>query len=128
VLGEYLSVPQAVLSPYPSRIAVDSKGNAWVANYSHDSIVKIGDPANGFWVDRNGNGKADTSGELGSVFAWTGSEVAGAADEAILLYVRTDLTGVRQWPHRRATPHPAVDRTGRQWRIHRRRWEDVFHQ
>ncbi|MBX3738731.1 MAG: tandem-95 repeat protein, partial [Candidatus Didemnitutus sp.] len=96
VLGEFLSKPSvAANTPYPSRIAVDSKGNVWVANYSDNSLIKIGIPENGYWVDRNGNGRVDTSGALGDVLAWDADNLAAATDEAILLYVRTDVPGVR---------------------------------
>ncbi|HVZ21325.1 MAG TPA: Ig-like domain-containing protein, partial [Vicinamibacterales bacterium] len=92
-LGEYLTTPAGVASPYPSRVAIDSKGSVWVANYSHNSIVKIGQPDNGSWVDRNHDGVATTSTGLGDIKPWTGTNVSGAADEAILLYVPTDITG-----------------------------------
>ena len=96
VLGEYRTAPESVPSPYPSRIAVDSKGNAWVANYSHDSIVKLGQPENGYWSDRDGNGVAETSVSLGDLKPWAGPDsIASASDEAILLYVRTAVAGVR---------------------------------
>jgi RHS repeat-associated protein len=94
--GEFLATRDPNITPYPSRIAVDSKGNAWVANMGHSSIVKIGVPENGGWIDRNGNGLIDTSAALGDIRPWTGGDsTAGATDEAILLYVRTSAPGVR---------------------------------
>ncbi len=96
VLGEYRTKPIGSNEPYPSRVAVDSKGNAWVANMSHNSIVKIGLPENGYWVDRNGDGQIQTSGAFGDLLDWDGDDVNAAKDEAILLYVRTDVPGVKQ--------------------------------
>ncbi len=95
VIGEYNAKPVDAAAPYPSRIAVDSKGNAWVANMSHNSIIKIGLPENGFWVDRNGNGQIDTSSALGDIKNWNADDIDSADDEAILLYVRTAVNGVR---------------------------------
>ncbi|MBI2513200.1 MAG: tandem-95 repeat protein, partial [Opitutae bacterium] len=96
VVGEFFTKPSvSANTPYPSRVAVDSKGNVWVANYSDNSLVKIGIPENGFWVDRNGNGRLDTSGALGDVLAWDADALAAATDEAILLYLRTNASGVR---------------------------------
>src|SRR6185503_17905570 len=106
VIGEYNAKPVDATSPYPSRIAVDSKGNVWVANMSHNSIVKIGLPENGFWVDRNDNGQIDTSGSLGDIRNWDADNLAAAQDESILLYVHTGVNGVR---------HLSVDKDDNVW-------------
>lgn len=45
----------------PSRTTVDLQGNCWVGNRGIGTVVKVGLSENGQCVDRNGNGKIDTS-------------------------------------------------------------------
>jgi RHS repeat-associated protein len=101
VLGEYRTAPQA--QPInPSRTTVDHNGNVWTANRDGNSVVRVGLLENGQCVDRNGNGRIDTSGALGDVREWpnagevdTDGGVDTAADECILNYVRVNSSGTR---------------------------------
>lgn len=45
----------------PSRTTVDLQGNCWVGNRDTGTVVKVGLAENGQCVDRNNNGKIDTS-------------------------------------------------------------------
>ena len=75
-LGRYRTGPG---SGSPSRTTVDLQGNCWVGNRSTGTVVKVGLVENGQCVDRNGNGKIDTS---------TGSTVLPwGQDECVLLEV-----------------------------------------
>lgn len=57
-LGRYLT---ASSGGNPSRTTVDLQGNCWVGNRNTGTVVKVGLSENGQCVDRNGNGKIDTS-------------------------------------------------------------------
>ena len=111
VLGEYASAPQDRAKD-PAGATVDKDGNAWVGNRAEQSAVggvakgsvaEIGLAENGQCVDRNGNGKIDTSTGLGDIKPWpnaSGADDDGgvdtAADECIVRYVRTDGVGISQ--------------------------------
>ena len=98
VLAEYATAPQNTTGNFPSRIAIDSRGDAWIGDYRGGGIVKITQADTGRWVDRNHNGRLDTSTGMGEVLPWTGAfddNGAGAADELVLLRVTTELSGVR---------------------------------
>ncbi|MBU5688818.1 MAG: hypothetical protein KQA41_01145 [Candidatus Aenigmarchaeota archaeon] len=63
-MARYYTVPDNLfpnIKGNPSRIGVDSKGNAWIGNREYPSIVKIGLKENGQCVDKNRNGIIDTS-------------------------------------------------------------------
>ncbi|MBC8009534.1 MAG: tandem-95 repeat protein, partial [Burkholderiales bacterium] len=104
VMGVYRSAPEG--SPaFPSSIAVDSEGNAWVANRSGNSVVKIGlGLENGAWVDRNQNFVPNTSEGQGDIRPWPAG--GQPADEHILLRVQTAVTGL---------DHIAVDADNNVW-------------
>ena len=77
-LGRYRTGAESdVLWLYPSRIAVTSEGDAWVANRgmyypSQDTVVKV---LRESFVDRNGNGIADTSQDFNGDGRISGSEM-----------------------------------------------------
>lgn len=62
-LGCYRTVPDGMFGN-PSRVSLDSKGNVWVANRGTRTIVKVGLLENGQCVDKNGDGKIETSQDL----------------------------------------------------------------
>ena len=57
-LGRYWTGPGG---GNPSRTTVDLMGNCWVGNRNTGTVVKVGLSENGQCVDRNGNGKIETS-------------------------------------------------------------------
>lgn len=58
-LGRYSTGPSSWGSP--SRTTVDLKGNCWVGNRNSGTVVKVGLSENGQCVDKNKNGKIETS-------------------------------------------------------------------
>lgn len=107
VLGEYESRPRG-LGGDPSRTTVDLNGAVWVGNRAEGnsalggSVVRVGLLETGGCVDRNANGRIDTSSGLGDVRPWanagdadTAGGVSTAQDECITSYVRVPATGVR---------------------------------
>lgn len=101
VLGEYRTAP-AGQPTNPSRTSVDSWGNVWTGNRDDSSVVKIGLVENQQCVDRNRNGRIDTSTGLNDVLDWTnaggldtGGGVSTATDECILHYTIVDSSGTR---------------------------------
>ena len=58
-LARYRTCPWTDASP--SRTTVDLYGNCWLGNRQRGTVVKIGLLENGQYLDRNGNGKVDTS-------------------------------------------------------------------
>ena len=86
---------------------MDNNGNVWAGNRAESSdnkgsAVRIGLDENCQCVDRNNNGKIDTSTGLGDIKPWpnTGGAdnnggVSTAEDECIINYVRTAATGAR---------------------------------
>ncbi|HOV91228.1 MAG TPA: hypothetical protein PKW07_11030 [Syntrophorhabdaceae bacterium] len=68
-LGRYRVSPPNVYGD-PSRTTVDLQGNCWVGNRQGGTIVKVGLAENGQCVDRNGNGKIDTSTGGNNVLDW----------------------------------------------------------
>jgi RHS repeat-associated protein len=102
VLGEYRLTPDGVSDPYASRTAIDSKGNCWIANERTNTVVMIANPNGADWIDRNHNGKLDTSLGQDDVRAWpnpggvnTNGGVSSAEDELIVRYVKTTAKGLR---------------------------------
>ncbi|MCB9566368.1 MAG: hypothetical protein H6710_03985 [Myxococcales bacterium] len=94
VLGEYRSAP-AGQPTNPSRTTVDKGGNVWATNRNGHSVVHIGLVENHQCVDRNGNGRIDTSTGLGDVLDWPGSGAATAQDECIIHYTSVRSSGTR---------------------------------
>lgn len=101
VLGEYRTAPQGQPTD-PSRTTVDKSGNVWATNRAGNSVVHVGLVENHQCVDRNGNGRIDTSTGLGDVLEWTnagGVDTNGgtrsAADECVLHYTRVRSSGTR---------------------------------
>jgi hypothetical protein len=96
IIGEYRSAPAG--HPHnPSRTTVDKSGNVWAGNRSNSTVVHIGLVENHQCVDRNGNGRIDTSTGLGDVLDWTntGGGVSTATDECIIHYTTVSSSGVR---------------------------------
>jgi streptogramin lyase len=101
VLGEYRSSPSG-LPADPSRTTVDKSGNVWAANRAGNTVVHIGLVENHQCVDRNNNGRIDTSTGLGDVLDWTNAGgadsnggVTTAADECIIHYTKVNSSGTR---------------------------------
>jgi RHS repeat-associated protein len=101
VLGEYFTSP-AGQPRDPSRTTVDYNGNVWAGNRAGNSVVHIGLLENGGCVDRNNNGRIDTSTGLNNILPWTnlnGADTLGgvstAQDECIIHYTRVSSGGTR---------------------------------
>jgi hypothetical protein len=104
VIGEYRSAPEGTAT-FPSRVAVDSRGNAWVANRGGGSIVKIGlGSDNDTWVDRDADGKVTTAVGQDSLLPWPSA--GHPVDETIVLYINTPVS---------ALDHIAVDKDDNVW-------------
>ena len=83
-LARYRTCPSN-LTGQPSRTTVDLYGNCWVANRQIGTVVKIGLLENGQYMDRNNNGKADTSQDLNGDGDITGNELLPwGSDECVL--------------------------------------------
>ncbi|MCA9717437.1 MAG: hypothetical protein H6713_27855 [Myxococcales bacterium] len=101
VLGEYRTAPQGQPTN-PSRTTVDLNGNVWATNRAGASVVHVGLLENNQCVDRDGNGRIDTSTGLGDVLDWTNTGgvdsnggVETAKDECLLHYTRVRSSGTR---------------------------------
>lgn len=94
VLGEYRTAPIGQPTD-PSRTTVDKRGNVWATNRAGSSVVHVGLVENHQCVDRNGNGRIDTSTGLGDVLDWSGGTAQGAQDECILHYTLVRASGTR---------------------------------
>ncbi|MES2568426.1 MAG: Ig-like domain-containing protein, partial [Verrucomicrobiota bacterium] len=112
-LGEYRTTPEGIGSAYASRTAIDVRGNVWIANERDNSVVMIANPDGPDWVDRNHNGRLDTSTGLGDVKPWgngNGTDHNGgtttAADELIVRYIRTAIKEPR---------HLSIDNNNNLW-------------
>jgi len=80
----------------PSRTAIDGKGNVWVGNRQLNTLVKIGLLENGQCVDRNGNGKIETSRDLNGNGVIDSDEILPyGQDECFLKEVRLEYPDVR---------------------------------
>jgi streptogramin lyase len=115
ILGEYSTNPDAGSAgfPNPSRTTVGLDGSVWAGNRGDGSVIHVGLPETGQCVDRNGNGKIDTSTGYGDILAWPnagGADSAGgvstAQDECILHYVKVSASVVR---------HLSIDRNSNLW-------------
>ncbi|MGC4116149.1 MAG: PKD domain-containing protein [Myxococcales bacterium] len=112
VLGEYWTSPDGQPKD-PSRTTVDKNGSVWATNRAGNSVLRIGLVENAGCVDRNGNGKIDTSGGLNDVRRWsnlngadTNGGVSTAEDECIINYTRVSSWGTR---------HVSVDANNDVW-------------
>jgi len=86
-LGRYRVCPTGVTGN-PSRTTIDQYGNCWVANRQSGTAVKIGLLEAGEYIDRNGNGRADTSRDIDGDGNITGSEILPwGQDECVLFEV-----------------------------------------
>jgi len=73
---------------HPSRTAIDGDGNAWVANRGFgglSSVTKIAGEER-FCVDRNGNGRIDTSRDLNDNGGIEPSEVLARGEDECVLF------------------------------------------
>lgn len=112
ILGEYRTAPEGQATN-PSRTTVDLNGNVWVANRNGNSVTRVGLIENGGCIDRNGNGRIDTSTAQNDIKPWTNAGsadtnggVSTAQDECIINYVRVSASGTR---------HLSVDRNNNVW-------------
>ena len=95
-LGRYRTGPG---NGNPSRTTVDQEGNVWVGNRNNNTITKVGLFEFGNCIDRNGNGKIDTSIGGTDVKDWSGyfgdgQGAANAQDECVLQHVALYASGV----------------------------------
>lgn len=112
-LGRYRVGPANVTLD-PSRTTVDLMGNCWVGNRQGGTAVKIGLSENGQCVDRNGNGKIDTS---------TGSTALAWGEDECALFEVSVSTGSTYLPGANKTdyssgPYPrgvAIDAGNNVW-------------
>jgi hypothetical protein len=94
----------------PSRTAVDKDGNCWVGNRGNGTVVKIAMTGG---IDRNGNGKIDTSTDLNGNGRIEANEMLPwGQDEAILVSVSV---GNNSSSLPRAV---AIDKKGRIWWVY----------
>lgn len=112
VMGEYATSPDGQ-PKNPSRTTVDLNGSVWATNRDGNSVVCVCQPESGLWIDKNGNGKCDTSTGLGDVKPWTNKDnadtnggVSTAEDECIIHYTRISSSGAR---------HVSVDEDNNVW-------------
>lgn len=104
-LGRYRTGPG---NGNPSRTTVDQEGNVWVGNrgqyngswgQTNNTITKVGLAEFGNCIDRNGNGKIDTSTGKDDVKDWSGyfgdgQGMTNAQDECVLQHVALQANGV----------------------------------
>ena len=91
-LGRYRMPPG---SGSPSRTAVDLDGNVWAGNRSGGTLVKIA-VAEADCIDRNNNGRIDTSRDANNNNRIDGNEIMAAnADECVVLVVNPPGNCVR---------------------------------
>jgi streptogramin lyase len=95
-LGRYIVAPHT--NSAPSRTTVDLQGNCWVGQRQAGTVVKIGLYEAGNWIDRNGNGVADTSQDLNNDGDITGGEILPwGQDECVLFEVVLILGSEGTW-------------------------------
>jgi streptogramin lyase len=70
----------------PSRTTVDLGGNCWVGNRNLGTVVLIGLLEAGQWIDRNGNGVADTSQDTNGDGDITDAELLPWGQDECVLY------------------------------------------
>lgn len=101
VLGEFKTAPDGQPTD-PSRTTVDKNGSVWLTNRAGNSVTRVCLPESGLWIDKNGNGKCDTSIGYGDIKPWsnangadTNGGVSTAEDECIINYVKVSSSGTR---------------------------------
>jgi len=112
VIGEYKTAPNGEPTD-PSRTTVDKNGSVWVSNRAGNSVTRICLPESGLWIDKNNNGKCDTSTNYGDIKPWSNTNwsdsnggVTTAEDECIINYVKVSSSGTR---------HVSVDKNNDVW-------------
>ncbi|MBI5679399.1 MAG: DUF11 domain-containing protein [Methanobacterium sp.] len=83
-VARYRTNPGAGASP--SRIVVDGQGCCWVSNRVTGSLVKIGLYENKGYIDRNNNGKIETSRDLDNNGIITDNEILNWGQDECVLY------------------------------------------
>ena len=83
-LGRFRTGPERDLDP--SAVAVDLDGSCWVGNRGAGSVVKIALEEAGSCIDRNGNGRIDTSRDADGDGDISGSELLPWGDDECVLY------------------------------------------
>ena len=83
-VGRYRTGPERDL--VPSAVAVDFDGSCWVGNRGAGSVVKIAHEAASGCVDRNGNGRIDTSSDVDGDGDISGAELLAWGDDECVLY------------------------------------------
>lgn len=84
-VGRYRVCPPGVTGN-PSRTTIDQYGNCWVANRQSATAVKIGLIDEGEFIDRNGNGVADTSADTDLDGNIAGVELLAWGQDECVLY------------------------------------------
>jgi len=86
-LGRYRTGPPSpTASGNPSRTTVDLQGNVWFGNRRTGTAVKIGLNESGQCIDRNANGKIDTSQDNNTDGDITGTEILAWGNDECVLY------------------------------------------
>lgn len=83
-IARYRTSP--IANGQPSRTTVDQAGNCWVANRQIGTAVKIGLLESGEFLDRNGNGVADTSQDTNGDGEISGGELLAWGQDECVLY------------------------------------------
>ena len=91
-LARYRTCPPTV-DGQPSRTTVDLDGSCWVANRYAGTVVKIGLLEAGGYLDRNGNGVADTSRDIDNDGNITGAEMLPWGQDECVLYEVVVISG-----------------------------------
>jgi hypothetical protein len=115
ILAEYRTIADSASSGCreSSRTTVGLDGSVWVGHRGPGGATHVGLAEVNQCIDRNGNGKIDTSTGYGDVKAWPGSvsNVSQAADECIIHHVDTDSAPVSFSD----TRHMSIDANNNLW-------------
>ena len=124
-LGRYPTGPTTATDP--SRIAVTTEGDAWVANRGDSpsipyNAVKI---LHSGFIDRNGNGQMDTSRDINNdgaispdeMLAWDADGDGQPDDEriALTLHAGRSASNPSQWTYGGGARGIAIDGNGKLW-------------
>ena len=85
-LARYRTAPSTISDPSPSRTTVDLEGSCYVGNRQAGTVVKVGLPELGNYIDRNRNGVADTSRDANGDGNITGDEILPWGEDEAVLY------------------------------------------